>query len=109
MPGEVGDELLGDAPGAERHGVDPVDGRLEVERDGELDGWAPCRHRAVVVAAGLPVCPGPHRPEPGEHVAGGQRGERAQGEQAEPPQQVDQAGRARRVERLDGQRREELR
>jgi hypothetical protein len=38
MASQVGDEPLSGGPSAERDGVDPVDGRVEIQRDGELDG-----------------------------------------------------------------------
>jgi hypothetical protein len=101
--GEVADELLGRAAGGERHGVDPVDRRLEIQGDGELDRRTPAGDRALVPPAGLPVRPRARRTEAGQHVAGRELGERAERADAEAAQQVDQRGRAGRVEGLDRQ------
>ena len=90
MRGEVHDELLGDPAGAERDGVDPVDGRLEVEADGELDRRSPGRNRPLVQPTRLPVRPRPVRTEPGEHLTRREGGEGTEGAYSEPFQQIDQ-------------------
>ena len=90
--GERLDDLLGQLPTAEHHGLEMLHRRVEVLHRGEAGRRVLGAHRSIVAASRHVPRRGTRSAETGEHVGGGQCGERAEVADAEPGDELDQIG-----------------
>ena len=96
---------LGQRTGDERHPFDPVRRRVQVDGHRQVTGYRATLRRAVLGPRGQPVGGQALGPEPADHIAHREGGERPQGDQAQSGQHVSQLGTVQYHHRLDGQKR----
>ena len=92
LGGERGDELVGEVLADEHQRVELHDRLVEGLLDATLGRRLGAAGRALVEPAGQAVGVAAGRAEPGQDVAGGQRGEVAEAGQAQAGEQADQLG-----------------